>query len=78
MLRHQAGNEGHVARGAIKLGNQHRTLRLARCTLKPPGARAEQSSRSERAGERSISFPLTFISSRDMAVRLPIAQGPRW
>ena len=30
-LGHQAGNEGHVAREAIELGNQHRTLRLARC-----------------------------------------------
>ena len=30
-LRHQAGNEGHVAREAIELGNKHRTLRLARC-----------------------------------------------
>ena len=30
-LGHQAGNEGHVAREAIELGNQHRTFRLARC-----------------------------------------------
>ena len=30
-LGHQAGNEGHVAREAIELGDQHRTLRLARC-----------------------------------------------
>ena len=30
-LGHQAGNEGHVARQAIELGDKHRTLRLARC-----------------------------------------------
>ena len=30
-LRHQAGNEGHVAREPVELGHQDRTLRLARC-----------------------------------------------